>query len=130
MVVNRQGASDGASGAYNRTGGVDANLRLAQGRLLVNSYAALTDEPGVDAERATGALELAWRDPLWDASVLMKTVGANFNPGVGFVSRRGIRQGFVTLGAHPQPDVPTVREFNPYVDVNLFADPDWKPREP
>ena len=125
MFVNREGTGAGIEDEYNRSFGVDANLRLAGGRMLLNSYAALTDEPDVDESRTAGAVELAWRDAVWDASVLMKSVGANFDPGVGFVSRRGIRQGFVTLGAHPQPGIPTVRELNPYVDVNLFTDPEW-----
>ena len=125
MFVNREGTGAAVSGAYNRTLGADANLRLAGGRMLLNSYLAATDEPGPAGDRMTGALEVAWRDPLWAASVLVKTVGDDFNPGVGFVARRGIRQGFVTLGAHPQPAIPHVRELNPYIDVNVFSDPGW-----
>ncbi|MDH3224589.1 MAG: DUF5916 domain-containing protein, partial [Gemmatimonadota bacterium] len=125
MFVNRDGTGPGIQDQYNRSFGVDANLRLAGGRMLLNSYAALTDEPDVDTGRLAGAFEVAWRDPVWDASILAKSVGENFNPGVGFVSRRGIRQGFITLGAHPQPDIPTVQELNPYVDVTVFSDPDW-----
>ena len=125
MLVNRQGTGTDVEGDYNRSFGADANLRLAGGRMLLNSYVALTDEPDVSTDRTTGAVELAWRDPLWDASALVKTVGTNFNPGIGFVSRRGIRQGFATVGAHPQPNIPTVRELNPYVDVDVFTDPQW-----
>ena len=125
MFVNREGTGTGIEDQYNRSLGVDGNFRLAGGRMLLNSYAAVTDEPDAQGDRVAGAVEVAWRDPLWDASVLAKSVGDNFNPGVGFVSRRGIRQGFVTLGAHPQPDIPSVRELNPYVDINLFSDSDW-----
>lgn len=125
MLVNRDGTGAGIEDQYNRSLGVDVNLRLAGGRMLLNSYAAATDEPDVEDGRLAGAVEVAWRDPLWDASILAKSVGENFNPGVGFVSRRGIRQGFVTLGAHPQPGIPAVRELNPYVDVNLFGDTAW-----
>lgn len=125
MFVNREGTGSGVADAYNRTFGADANLRLAGGRMLLNSYLAVTDEPDAKGDRTTGALEFAWRDPLWAASVLVKTVGDDFNPGVGFVARRGVRQGFVTVGAHPQPAIPHVRELNPYVDVNLFSDPGW-----
>ena len=125
MFVNREGTGSGVADAYNRTIGADANLRLAGGRMLLNSYLAATDEPDAGGDRMTGALEVAWRDPLWAASVLVKTVGDDFNPGVGFVARRGVRQGFATLGAHPQPAIPHVRELNPYVDVNLFSDLGW-----
>ena len=125
MFVNRAGTGPEVAGDYNRSFGADANLRLAGGRMLLNSYIALTDEPDADGDRTAGALEVAWRDPLWDASMLLKTVGDDFNPGVGFVARRGVRQGFVTLGAHPQPPIPRVRELNPYVDVDLYTDPGW-----
>ncbi|MGI9627101.1 MAG: DUF5916 domain-containing protein [Longimicrobiales bacterium] len=125
MVVNRQGTGTGISGDYNRSAGVDANLRLAGGRMLLNSYAAVSDEPDVSTDRLTGAAEVAWRDPLWDASALVKAVGENFNPGIGFVSRQGIRQGYVTVGAHPQPNIPRINELNPYVEVNFFTDGDW-----
>ena len=125
MFVNREGTGRSAADAYNRTLGADANLRLAGGRMLLNSYLAVTDEPDATGDRTTGAVEVAWRDPVWDASALVKTVGEDFNPGTGFVARRGVRQGFVTVGAHPQPAIPHVRELNPYVDVNLFSDPGW-----
>ncbi len=125
MLVNREGTGAETADSYNRSIGADMNLRLAGGRMLLNSYFAATDEPDVSGDRVTGAFEVAWRDPVWAASALLKTVGESFNPGVGFVGRRGIRQGFVTLGAHPQPAIPHVREINPYVDVNLFSDTGW-----
>ena len=152
MAVNRQsfgGDSGGSAGAFNRSLGADVNLRLARGRMLLNSYVAATDEsdatlgggdapmPGADKgaagrsadaswdASAAAAFEVAWRDPVWAASMLVKTVGEDFNPGAGFVARRGVRQGFITVGAHPQPSIPRVREVNPYVDVNVFTDGAW-----
>lgn len=125
MFINREGTGAIASDSYNRSLGADVNLRLAGGRMLLNSYVAATDEPEVTGNRVAGAFEAAWRDPLWAGSILLKTVGNGFNPGVGFVARRGIRQGFVTAGAHPQPAIPHVRELNPYVDVNLISDAGW-----
>ena len=125
MFVNREGTGASVADSYNRSLGADVNLRLAGGRMLLNSYVAATDEPEVSGDRMASAFEVAWRDPVWAASMLLKTVGDDFNPGVGFVARRGIRQGFLTLGAHPQPAIPHVRELNPYVDVNLFSDAGW-----
>ena len=138
MAVNRQrlgsDGSDSYAGAFNRTLGADVNLRLAGGRLLLNSYAAVTTEDaGATTERADttaqggaiAAFELAWRDPFWNASMLLKTVDDDFNPGVGFVARRGVRQAFATLGAHPQPGIPRIRELNPYLDVNVLSDHAW-----
>ena len=121
MFTNRMATGPDAGGQYNRAFGLDANLRLFR-NLIVNSYFAFSDEPGArGADRSTAALQLAWRDPLWDTSVLLKSVGDFFNPGIGFVSRRGVRQVFATLGAHPQPRLPGVFELNPYIDVNVFT---------
>ena len=125
MFVNRAGTGGELAGDYNRSLGADANLRLAGGRMLLNSYFALTDEPGGGGDRTAGSLEVAWRDPVWNASLLLKTVGDDFNPGLGFVARRGVRRGFATLGAHPQPPIPRVRELNPYLDVDAYSDLEW-----
>ena len=137
MFVNRQGTGPSVAGTYNRSFGADANLRLAGGRMLLNSYLAATAaSDGVAAsdrvaasdarnDRTAGALEVAWRDPVWAASALLKSVGDGFDPGVGFVRRRGVRQGFATVGAHPQPNLPNVREVNPYLDVNVHTDSEW-----
>lgn len=119
MLVNRQGTESGDD-HYNRAVGVDGNFRF--GNTLVNSYFALTDDPDVTGENTAAKLEVAWRNPLWDLSAFGKTVGDGFEPDLGFVSRRGFRQGFVTLGAHPQPDIPGVVELNPYMDVSVYTD--------
>jgi len=76
--------------------------------------------------RQMAALQVAWRDPLWDTSVLLKSVGVHFGPGFAFVSRRGIRQRFLTFGAHPQPRFKGIFEINPYIDVNIFTDHGWQ----
>ncbi len=126
MFVNRQGTGDGAAGVRNRSFGADGNFRLAGGRMLVHSYFAAAGEADAKGDRTTALAEVAWRDPLWDVSALVKTVGDAFDPGAGFVARRGVRQAFLTVGAHPQAAFGGVREFNPYVDVNVFANPQWE----
>lgn len=119
MLVNRQATGEGAGGDFNRSLGLDANFRLFR-YLLVNSYLAATDEPDVSGDRGSGYLQLAWRDPLWNASAFVKHVGESFNPGVGFIRRNGIRQAFATLGVHPQPSGDAIQEINPYVDVSAI----------
>ncbi|MEZ4415921.1 MAG: DUF5916 domain-containing protein [Gemmatimonadota bacterium] len=121
MFVNRQQTAAG-SDDYNRAFGVDGNFRF--GSTLVNSYFAFTDDPDATGQNTAGKVEVAWRNPLWDLSAFGKTVGDGFEPDLGFVARRGFRQGFVTMGAHPQPDLPNVAELNPYVDVSVYTDLD------
>ena len=124
MFVNRQGTSAGATGEYNRSFGADANFRVLR-NMIVNSYYARTDEPNATGDRNAGMLQVAWRGPLWDMSTLVKHVGDGFNPGVGFVNRRGVRRAFATVGAHPQPHIPHVLEVHPYVDADFISGLDW-----
>ncbi|MCA9738622.1 MAG: carbohydrate binding family 9 domain-containing protein, partial [Gemmatimonadetes bacterium] len=120
MFTNRQ--TTGGDDAYNRAAGVDGNFRF--GSTLVNAYFAASDQPDAEGSTMAGKLELAWRSPLWDVSAFGKTVGDGFNPGLGFVSRRAFRQAFVTVGAHPQPDLRGVAEINPYVDASIYTNLD------
>jgi len=124
IVVNRQGTSSGATGNYNRAFGVDGNFRLFR-NMVVNSYFAATDEPGLSGNRYAGMFQVAWRDPIWDISTLVKHVGDGFNPEVGFVDRRGVRQLYATVGAHPEPDVPLLLRLNPRAEVRYYSDLDW-----
>jgi len=124
MFINRQGTSDGATDSYNRSYGIDANFRPLR-YMVVNSYLAATDEPGVTGNRTASRVQVAWRDPVWNVSAMAKQVGDAFNPGVGFIRRRAMRQLFTTFGAHPQPRLPGIIEVNPYVDLDLISDLDW-----
>jgi len=124
IFINRQGTSSDATGDYNRSLGVDANFRLLR-NMVVNSYFAATDEPEATGNRLAGMFQVAWRDPLWDISTLVKHVGDGFNPEVGFVDRRGVRQLYATLGAHPEPDIPMLLRVNPYVEARYYSDLDW-----
>ena len=123
MFVNRQGTSSGATDDYNRAFGVDGNFRLL-GNMILNSYVAATDEPGETRDQKAAMLQVAWRDPVWDVSALFKHVGDGFNPEVGFVNRRGVRQLYATVGAHPQPDIPHVLRLNPHVDTRFYSNLD------
>ncbi|MGD8276842.1 MAG: DUF5916 domain-containing protein [Gemmatimonadota bacterium] len=112
LFTNRQGAGD----AWNRSVGVDVNLRLFQ-YMILNSYLAATDEPDVSGDRVAGYIQAGWRDRIWDASAFVKHVGESFDPGVGFIRRTGMRQAYATVGAHPQPRLPRLQELNPYIEV-------------
>ena len=63
MFVNREGTGASVADLHNRSLGTDVNLRLAGGRMLLNSYLAATDEPDVTGDRLAGAFEVAWRIP-------------------------------------------------------------------
>jgi len=120
MLVNREQTGSGLDG-YNRSFGVDGNFTVL-GKLVVSAYAAHTEEatPTGDS-RDAGMLQAAWRGPVWDISFLAKHIGDDFNPGLGFVDRVGVRRYFTTVGAHPQISSGTIFELNPYVDVDFYT---------
>jgi hypothetical protein len=93
--------------------------------MVLSSYVARTDEPGTTGNKNSAWLQVAWRDRVWDTSGFVKHVGDDFNPGVGFIRRQGMRQAFATFGAHPQPNIAALQEVNPYVDVSFISDLDW-----
>jgi hypothetical protein len=120
MFVNRQETAAGHDG-YNRSFGVDGNITLLD-NLLVSAYAARTEEHDVTGDsRSAFMMQAAWRDPLWNVSVLAKQVGEDFNPGLGFVDRVGVRRLFATVGAHPQLAGRSVVELNPYIDADVYT---------
>ena len=118
LVTNRQTTGD-TSDAYNRALGADLNMRLAQ-YLFVTSYFALTrGSGGVGGE--AGRLAVGWRDRLWNASAMVRFAGEEFNPGMGFVRRRGIRHWYGSFGAHPRVAVPGVLEINPFAEADYVT---------
>ena len=123
ILVNRQATSEPSGEAYSRAGGVDANLRFD--RLQLNAYAALTHDAGPDGDRSIGSVQLGWRDPVFDFSILTKHVGAQFRPKVGFVSRTAVNQWFGSGGVHLQRPVWWLTEVNPYVDVTEYYSTGW-----
>jgi len=99
MFLNRQATEGGRS--YNRGYGVDANIGLF-GRMMINSYLAVTDSPSDEGTGTAGRVSVAWRDQLLNISAFAKRVEDNFNPGIGFVRRRGINHRYGTFGVHPR----------------------------
>lgn len=117
ILTNRAPTSLDAPG--NQAVGVDANLNLFN-NLYVNTYLAGTRK-GDDDGRA-GRLSVGWRDRFWNTSAAVRQVGETFNPGIGFVRRRAIRESYATLGVHPRPGIPSVLEVNPYVEWTYTTD--------
>jgi hypothetical protein len=123
IFVNRQ-TTDGPED-YNRSWGVDANARIA-GNLIVHSYFAQTYEPGAMGDNRAARVSAAWRDALWNTSVLFRTIGDGFNPDVGFVRRGAVRHWYGTVGVHPRVGPSFVNELNPYVEVERYTDLDGR----
>jgi len=122
LIASRDPLGKGAD-AYNRSFGVDANLRL-QDKLIVHSYLAASDYPDREGDNKAGRISAAYRDRLWDVSALYREIGEGFDPGMGFVARRGVRHSYGTVGAHPRPAIPGINEINPYVELDYVTNLD------
>ncbi len=121
IFTSRQATTAGLDSSYNRSYGADVTLRMGD-HLLVHSYVAAAEGSNISGDSRVANLLIAWRDRLWDLSGLLKRVGDDFEPGIGFVRRKGMRQAYATVGAHPRPGVLSFQEINPYVEGNFIAD--------
>lgn len=119
LFAIRDGVGDGRE-EYNRSYGADINYAV-NGTLLLHSYLAATDYPGVKGNNRAARISAAFRDPFWDLSALYREVGDAFDPGLGFVARRGIRHSYGTLGIHPRPGLPGILELNPYLEMHYIT---------
>jgi hypothetical protein len=98
LLVNKQTFQNTSSydfsnyAEWNRTVGVDYNLASADnvwnGKVF---YHQSIDQIQLDKAFATG-VELSYGVPKFNANIFTQSVGANYNPEVGFVRRRDIRQ--------------------------------------
>ena len=120
LFANRE-ATD--STGFNRSLGFDANIRPF-GNLIINSYLAATNADKATADGGAGRVSVAYRGRLWNTSAMYKRVSANFDPGIGFVRRRGFQQRFATTGIHARPKWRGIQEINPYVEADYHADYD------
>jgi hypothetical protein len=64
-----------------------------------------------------------WNDGFWNGNVLFADIGENFNPEVGFVARRDVRNYQLKLGVKPRPEGRGfVRELNPHISLKYYTD--------
>jgi hypothetical protein len=111
-------------GQFNRTFGVDANLKFDA--LNITSFFLKTDTAGIDGEDMAGDFSVAWKDRLWDIRTEFFSVQDNFNPEVGFVPRKGIRKsrGALTFKPRPGERIPWIREFRPSFEIDYITNQD------
>ncbi len=107
-----------SGGKFNRTYGVDANLRFLT-YLTISSFLLKTDTSGIRGQDAAADLTVGWWDRFWEVEAQYLSIQENFRPEVGFAPRTGIRKSRGRLSLHPRPGerVPWVREFRPSVEV-------------
>lgn len=102
MVANRQG---GQASAYNRGGGLDAQLSLTDYWML-KGFVMGSDSPYVKDSAGSAAAGSFFENDLYRAIVNYEEIGSHFNPEMGFVERSGIRDYFGQAAYKPQPQWP------------------------
>jgi hypothetical protein len=127
MFLNRQVTDEsqltGGGSRYNRGYSMDASIGLF-GRMMINSYLAITDSPGEESDGVAGRVAVAWRDQLLNISAFAKHVDDTFDPRLGYVKRRGINHGYATIGVHPRFNSSILQELNPYGEVHFISNLD------
>ena len=121
------GVDKTAFSRWNRAYGLDANWQASPGQ-RVSAFIARTDSPNAPGTAATGTTsDYSWRgfyefrNPVWQVSGGYSQVGANFNPEVGFLPRRGFRRPEFRAFYQPQPKRPKwIRRVAPHVSYNAF----------
>ncbi len=121
IFINRQG---GEPGDYNRSYGVDLNLQFLQ-KLRINSLLAATQSPQLAGSNLETKISSEWDDGFLQVRGIFTSIGENFNPGVGFVPRRGVRNYQYNLAVRPRPAGDGfIREFHPHANTKYFTDHD------
>ena len=109
--------------AASHTGGVD--VRLATSTFLGNqnlegaAWFLHANRPGVTRENNAFGASMVYPNDRWDARVEMREVQRDFNPSVGFVTRRNYRRYQPQLTFAPRPNNRWVRRYllGPALDV-------------
>jgi hypothetical protein len=124
LVANRDVGGAVGSPSDNTAFGMDATAALVSNRLFLTSYAAGVDGTGLSGglgARSALRASVGWRDTFWDAAILARRFGEDFQPDLGFVRRRGIWHQYATLGVHPTVRAFGLQEINPYVEADRYT---------
>lgn len=109
LFVNRQGAGDLApDDDHNRTYSVDGKWGIGQATML-SSFLAKTETPGLSGDDYAFNVRSRTNLQRIDIELGYQEVADNFNPEVGFLTRRGYRK----------PDVRVMTRFRPKNDFNI-----------
>lgn len=94
MYVERDGDGSiiGSSGDdYNRTYAIDGRWGMGD-YTVIRGWMSQTDTPGVKGDDTAGGIAWNYNDEDWSLNAGYSEVGENFNPEVGFLSRKGFQK--------------------------------------
>jgi hypothetical protein len=125
IIIDRNG--DGShlvaeSDDKNRTYGIDGRLGFGENTLFLG-WAAKTDTPGLDGDDHAFSLKADYDSAKWFNSLEYTEIADNFNPEVGFLTRKGYRKvsGLIFRRIRPE-DLWGLQEVRPHVSYNGYWD--------
>lgn len=124
MFVERDGAApaDAAGGDVNRTYAVDGRWGIGD-NALVTGWLSRTETPGVEGGDGAGGVNWNYDLETWRLSAGYSEVGGNFNPEVGFLSRRGFRKYEAGARYHFRPEnFMGIHELRPHINYRGYWD--------
>lgn len=125
MYVERDGdgsVNNDPSSDINRTYAIDGRWGIGDYQ-LVTGWASRTDTPGIDGDDTAGGVRWAYNDARWALNAGYSEVGDNFNPEVGFLSRRGFRKYEAGWRYHFRPnDWGSLLELRPHMSYRGYWD--------
>jgi hypothetical protein len=133
FIVNKQaiaGEDQPGINRFNSVSGIDYNLGSKDGRFSGKAYYHQSFSPVKTDSAYSSGVRLDFNSPRMEFSVLARTVGANYNPEVGFVRRKRFNQLAPELLFYSYPKSRIVNKHGPGTDVDiiwndLYGVTDW-----
>lgn len=108
----------------NKTYAIDGRWGIGN-ETLINAWAAQTDTPGLNGDDQAFGITASYSDEDWDVGGGYGEVQANFNPEVGFLSRRDYRKLNARWLRRIRPDdLWNLHEIRPHMNYQEYRDPD------
>ena len=123
IVASREATGSGAGpDTWNRTWGFDGKLGI--GRYTdVRGFVARTETPGRTGPESAYNFRIAHQRSGGNAHFEYTQVGDDFNPEVGFLTRRNYRSTSLHVGKNIRfPDIPWLRELRPHTRLSTWWD--------
>lgn len=106
-----------SDGVFNRVAGVDTNLHFRDAWAFEGILARVFEETD-QASTGLASGRLDYDDDLLGGTVKFIQIGENFNPGIGFVQRRGMRKTYLQARVSPRPQIHWLRQFHLEASLN------------
>lgn len=135
--INKQAFQDSLGGGFklqpqiwNRTFGIDLNLATPDNSWNGKGYYHKSFDPTRPDSTYSAGIEVNRESFFWEIKSDIRTVGANFNPDVGFVRRTNFSQLRATIYRNLYPKSNSIQSHAPGFDVdilrhNIYGVTDW-----